>query len=102
MVEIQSRATKGQLMFGSYGAMTVLFSFLTQSKIIEFQCVNNWMYHTGVGRIQTRLALACDEIYFAVIWGRGGLGSYIIQLDRKSRTQKKLKQDFLIESHYSV
>ena len=43
--------------FTSYGAITVIFDFLSSIEVLNFQLVSSWMYSLGVGRVQTYLKL---------------------------------------------
>ena len=49
----------------SVGAMSVFLPFLRAKKVLELQALNTFMYKTGVGRIQERLSLIPELIYFS-------------------------------------
>ena len=51
-------------LFISYGAMSVIFSFLTEAAILKSQSINRFMYVRGVSRIQLRVELNITPLYF--------------------------------------
>lgn len=57
----------GGRMLESYGAMTVLLSYLTQMQGLFLQSLNKFSYNIGVGRVQLKIQLdsvALDAFYF--------------------------------------
>ena len=49
--------------YQSYGAMTIVMSYLPQIERVFLQILNRWWYNRGVARIQVRLELTAP-IYF--------------------------------------
>jgi len=35
----------------SYGATTVIFSYLSSLEVVSFQAINRWMYERGIRRV---------------------------------------------------
>ena len=48
----------------SYGAMTILLSFLTANNATKIQGLNRFFYQTAVGRVQTKRPVPKPKIFF--------------------------------------
>ena len=48
----------------SYGAWTVVLNFFGDKDKIRMQALNRYMYHVGVSRVQTRIRLKFDDVFF--------------------------------------
>ena len=60
----------------SYGATTVIMSFLTVLEKLSLQACDKWMYDKGVSRVQTRLNFRKDRLFFC-----GGKLDHILVVD---------------------
>ena len=48
----------------SYGAWTIILNFFSEKDKIRMQALNRYMYKTGVSRVQTRICLKLDDVFF--------------------------------------
>lgn len=91
----------------SYGAMTVILSYLRQAEVTQWQALDRYWYSKGVGRIQTRIKKAPPLLYILTGNTSSAAGAYsdqvlapapptltILDLARRKRIEEHVLHDY--------
>ena len=85
-------------MLFSYGATTVLYSFMLPLEVICMQRLNRWQYDCGVARCQNKLVLKELSLCFSIT----AEGTLINFNCRNNSIEKDISKRRIFKSHYPV